>query len=139
MCPGVNPLIYPPDIPASRIYYRKEFKGAAFTGKVLSSREASAILWHGEKVQELTIEADRFWFGAVRRQMTIYTPVDNAGCWVPFRENESYFFIPMVEKDTLYLGVCTYATFNRKADGNYVDFMTAMFGKGKKFKVQRKK
>ena len=53
-CMGVNPEIYPPDIPKSRIYYRGEFKGAAFTGKVLSTKEAIGLTRVGENIQELT-------------------------------------------------------------------------------------
>ncbi|MGB7069260.1 MAG: hypothetical protein WBD22_07175 [Pyrinomonadaceae bacterium] len=138
MCPGVNPEMYPPDIDASRTYYRKEFKGSAFTGKVVSSKEASGIFQSGESIQEVTVEVDRYWFGVKRRIITIYTPLDRSGCWTPFVENESYFFIPTNEKNILYLGVCTYSTFNRKADGNYVDFMEDMFGKGKRFKPKKK-
>jgi len=138
MCPGVNPEIYPPDIEVSRTYYRKEFKGSAFTGKVVSNKEAVGILRSGEKVQEITIEVDRYWFGVKRRIVKIYTPLDKSGCWSPFRENESYFFIPTNEKSMLYLGVCTYGTFNRKVDGNYVKFMEDMYGKGKRFKPNEK-
>lgn len=137
MCAGVNPDIYPPDISASRIYYRDDFKGAAFTGKVLSSSQTPDLLLEGEKVQEVTIEVDRYWFGVSGRVVKIYTPVDSAGCWAPFHMNESYFFIPKSEKQMLYLGVCTYATFNRKSDGNYVDFMIKMFGQGKRHKPEK--
>lgn len=139
MCPGgVNPEMYPPDIPASRAYYRGEFKGAAFTGKVLSSEEAIGILRLGEKVHEVTIEVDRYWFGVERRIIKIYAPLDNAGCWVPFRKDESYFFILEIDKQIPYLGVCTYSTFNRKSNGNYVSFMVTMFGDGKRFKPKEK-
>jgi len=133
MCPGFNPEIYPPDIPKSRIYYRDEFKGAALTGKVISSREAAGITRLDEQIQELTVEVDRYWLGVKRRTMTVYAPKDDTGCWVPFRENESYFFMPILEKKILYIHGCTYASYNRKPDGNYVDFMTTMFGRGKKF------
>ena len=137
ICPGVNPELYPPDIPASRSYYKNEFKGAAFTGKVLSSQEAPGDLLKGERVQELRVEIDRFWLGVGRRTVTIYAPIDRTGCWVPFVRNESYFFVPSLEDGFLYIGVCTYATYNRKSDGNYVDFMVKMFGKGKRFKSKR--
>ncbi|MEP6788784.1 MAG: hypothetical protein ABJB40_10165 [Acidobacteriota bacterium] len=134
MCPGVNPEVYPPDITKSRIYYRDEFKGAAFSGKVLSSKIAVGMMRLGEEVQELTVEVDRFWFGVKKQTVTVYAPKDNEGCWFPFRQNESYFFIPTLENGILYIGGCTYATYNRKPDGNYVDFMIAMFGSGKRFK-----
>ncbi len=137
MCPGVNPDIYPPDIPQSRIYYRDEFKGASFTGKVLSSERIPSPLRENEKVQEVTIEVDRYWFGVGHRVVKIYTPADDAGCWFAFKKDESYFFIPRREKQKLYLGVCTYATFNRKHDGNYVDFMVKMFGEGKRYKPKK--
>lgn len=137
MCPGVNPDIYPPDISASRIYYRDEFKGAAFTGRVLSSAQIPDFLREGEKVQEVSIEIERYWFGVADRVVKIYTPVDNAGCWAPFHKGESYFFVPKSEKQMLYLGLCTYASFNRKSDGNYVDFMVKMFGKGKRYKPKK--
>lgn len=130
---GVNPEIYPPDVASSRTYYKDEFKGAAFTGKVLSSEEAVGVLRKGEKVQELTIEVDRYWFGVARRIVKIHTPIDSAGCWAPFRKDQSYFFIPEIEGDMPYLGTCTYKTFTREPDGNYVDFMIKMFGEGKRF------
>ncbi len=136
MCPGVNPEVYPPNIDESRTYYQREFKGSAFTGKVISSKEAVGMLRSGERIQEVTIEVDRYWFGVESRTVTIYTPLDRSGCWAPFVVNESYFFIPENEKNMLYLGICTYATFNKKADGNYVKFMEDMFGKGKRFKPE---
>ncbi len=137
MCPGVNPEMYPPDVKKSREYYKKEFNGAAFTGKVMSSEEAPDVLREGQKVQELTVEIDRYWFGVDRRSITIYTPKDGSGCWLPFLKNESYFFIPTLVDGRLHVEICAYATFNRKHDGNYVAFMVKMFGKGKKFDVKR--
>lgn len=137
MCPGVNPDLYPPDIKKSRDHYKNEFKGAAFTGKVTSSREAPDLLQEGKKLQELTVEIDRFWFGVNRQSIIIYTPKDGTGCWLPFLVNESYFFIPSFEDGRLQVGICAYATYNRKNDGNYVAFMVKMFGKGKKYDSKR--
>lgn len=134
MCPGVNPEIYPPDIDKYRVHYRDEFKGASFTGMVLSSSEVKSPLNDHEKLQEVTIEVDRYWFGVSKRVLKIYTPADKTGCWSPFKVNERYFFIPRSDKQLLRVEICTYATFNRKSDGNYVDLMVKIFGKGKKFK-----
>ena len=112
-----------------------EFKGAAFTGTVITSHESAREDKGGEKLQELTIEVDRYWFGVRRRTMAIYAPKNR--CWKPFREGEKYFFIPAVEDGILYGGVRAYATYNPKPDGNYVEFMSDMFGPRKTFTRRR--
>jgi len=138
MCPGFNPKIYPPDIKAMKKYYRKEFKGTAFTGKVLATTESATVTYKGRKTQEVTIEVDRVWLGSKKNIVVLYTPLDNSGCWLPFTKGERYFFIPNMEDGILYIGLCTYSSFNKKPDGNYVDLMIAMFGKGKQVgKVQK--
>lgn len=137
MCPGVNPSIYPADIPKFKKYYRDEFKGAAFTGKVVSSKAFPGELTsYGDKVLEMLVNVDTAWLGVTRPTMTLYTS-DNP-CGVRFRESESYFFIPTLEKGRLYIGPCVYASYTSKSDGNFVDLMIAMFGQGKKFGVRRK-
>lgn len=131
MCPGVNPEIYPPDVPKLKKYYRDEFKGAAFTGKVASIKEVPGELTNiGDKVLEIVVNVDVAWFGVKSPIITLYTS-DNP-CGLRFRQKESYFFIPVIENHRLFIGPCTYATFSSKSDGNYVELMTAMFGKGKK-------
>ncbi len=132
MCPGVNPSIYPADIPKFKKYYRKEFKGAAFTGKLVSSKEVpGTVTSYGDKLLEITVDVDRAWLGVNRPRMTLFTSDNPWG--VGFRKNESYFFIPILEKGQLYIGPCTYASYSSKSDGNFVDLMKAMFGRGKKF------
>lgn len=133
MCSGVNPDIYPPDMKKVKKYYRTEFKGAAFTGEIVSikviSGESTSL---DDKVLEVTVEVDRAWLGVGHPEMRFYTS-DNP-CGIHFKENESYFFIPTPEKGRLYIAPCTYASYSSKSDGNYVDLMVAVFGKGKKFR-----
>ena len=131
MCPGVNPDIYPPDFEKQRKYFREDFKGAAFTGKVLTvikvPGEKTDI---GDNILEVTVMVDRIWLGGKQRKMTFYTS-DNP-CGTRFLQDESYFFIPSIENGRLYIALCTYATYSRKADGNYVALMERIFGKGRK-------
>jgi len=131
MCPGVNPDIYPPDFEAQKKYFRQDFEGAAFTGKVLSVQKVSGEKTEiGDSVLEITGIVDRVWLGEKRREMTFYTS-DNP-CGARFLQNESYFFIPSIENGRLYIAPFTYATYSRKVDGNYVTLMERIFGRGRK-------
>jgi hypothetical protein len=131
-CPGVNPDVYPPDFEVWKKYFRQDFKGAAFTGKVLTvikmSGEKTDI---GDNILEITVKIDRIWLGRKQREMTFYAS-DNP-CGTRFRQNESYFFIPSLENNRLYIAPCTYGTYSSKPDGNYVELMERILGKGKKF------
>lgn len=134
MCPGVNPSIYPPDLKKVKKYYRNEFKGAAFTGKVLSSKVLPGELTSlGDKVLEVTVEVDRAWIGVKSAKMTIYTS-DNP-CGSRFLEGKSYFFIPELENGRLYIAPCTYASYSNDPNGNFVDLMVSVIGRGKKLRI----
>lgn len=136
MCPGVNPSIYPPDMREVKKYYRSEFKGAAFTGVVASSNVLPGELTPlGDKVLEIVVDVDRAWFGVKRSEIRFYTS-DNP-CGIRFLTGKSYFFIPTLESGRLYVGPCTYASYSSASDGNFVDLMVSVLGKGKKFRVRK--
>lgn len=132
MCPGFNPDIYPPDMQEVRRFYQREFRGAAFTGKVVSITDIPGeVTKYGDKVLEIEVEVDRAWTGVTQSRMKIYTSTNP--CGLRFRLDGSYFFIPNIEDGRLFIGTCTYASYSSKVDGNFVDLMVAVFGSGRIF------
>lgn len=136
MCPGVNPEMYPPDLPALAEYYRNDFKGAALTGKVVSLKELPEEKTElGDNLIQVDVEVQRAWIGEERPQIRLYSSTNP--CGRRFELNKSYFFIPKIEDGRLYIGPCAYATYSSKPDGNYVELMVAIFGEGKRFDTSR--
>ena len=92
-----------------RRYYREQFKGALFTGKVVQSE----VMWdakHESRIRKVIVDVEKFWLGVDDRQITVYTwPGNGSDCGYPYEVGKHYFFNPEYEEGVLKISSCSYA------------------------------
>jgi len=73
-------------------YYLEEFKGAIFTGKVLSIKDVT-VRWLDSLslMKEVIVEVEEYWVGVEHPQMKIYTGTGEGDCSTDFKIGEIYF------------------------------------------------
>lgn len=92
-----------------RRYYREQFKGALFTGKVLQS-DIMRDQKEGIQIRKVIVDVDKFWLGVDSTQVTLFTwPGNGADCGYPYEVGKQYFFNPQFVEGVLKIGGCSYA------------------------------
>jgi len=76
-------------------FYREQFKGAVFIGKILSIKEVT-VKWFDEDelMKEVSIEVNKYWFGVEKSKMIVYTGTGGGDCGVDFEIDKRYFLSP---------------------------------------------
>jgi hypothetical protein len=123
-----------------RKYYLNDFKGALFTGKVLSIEKVKVSDKFGDGSfdhyqNKVTVEVEKYWVGVTQSSMTVYTGADGGGCGVDFEVGESYYFNPNFSNGRYQTGICDYMFDNfRNADESVTKKLNDLLGPAKEFK-----
>jgi hypothetical protein len=124
-----------------RNFYRNEFKGAVFTGRVLKVEKV------GRKIDDdfvatenkVTVEVDKYWVGSVRPVMTVYTGT-GGDCGVNFVPGGRYFFYPHSSEGRLRAGICDYVSnAAMEANAESVKNFSEILGPAKTFRKKVKR
>jgi hypothetical protein len=120
-----------------RKYYLEQFKGAIFTGKVLSVKD-EWVRWFDNfsLMKEVIIEVDEYWVGVEHPQMKIYTGTGEGDCSADFKIGEIYFI--NVDKTGGVLWSTFYNSSNidsPKELKRETKFISKIFGKPRKIKA----
>jgi hypothetical protein len=91
-----------------RKYYRHEFKGAVFAGKVLTIDRVVITASDGlpMELKEFTFEVEKYWVGVASRTIKIRTI--SGSCAVRFQVGESYLVNATRESLGLSTNICHY-------------------------------
>jgi hypothetical protein len=111
-----------------RDFWLAEYRGALFTGEVVSIRRVS-VKWL-EMVRtmvEVTVKVDRYWRGVRRPLMTFYTGIGGGDCGVRYRKGDRRFFNPEVVSGRLETDICSVLN-----EGE-VAALTKLLGEGQSF------
>lgn len=86
----------------TRRYYRENFKGAIFTGKVLSLRETDLELVDGlERVMRVEVEVESLLIGEEDKKIVVFTGRSEGDCHMPFDVGKVYGFQATLENGSL--------------------------------------
>jgi hypothetical protein len=118
-----------------RNYYKNKFKGAIFTGKVLSveTAEFDAGLSSPIAQKKLTVEVDKYWFGIEDREVTVNTGMNSGDCGVSANKDDKFFFIARYDKDQLWTDICDYSIYENFNEEKLTNRFTEILGKSKTF------
>ncbi|HEX8736981.1 MAG TPA: hypothetical protein VF721_16740 [Pyrinomonadaceae bacterium] len=120
-----------------RKYYLEQFKGAIFTGKVLSIKDVTVQQFDSlSLMKEVIVEVEEYWVGVEHPQMKIYTDDGEGSCGADFKIGEMYFL------DIDKIGGLLWSTFynSSKIDSpkdlkKKTKFISKIFGNPRKIKA----
>ena len=121
---------------ALRKYYNN-FKGAIFTGKVLSVEtiEFDEGFSLPSLKKKLTVEVDKYWFGIKNRKVTVFTGFGSGDCETHSEKGETYLFIAGYDNEKqLWTGLCDYSIYAKLNKKEIINRFTEILGKPKVFK-----
>jgi hypothetical protein len=124
---------------AAKNFYRKKFKGALFTGKVLDVEVAKQKIddEYYTLQKKITIQVEKYWLGVKESTMTIYTGIGGGDCGINFEKGKRYFFSPQYLEGVLRTGICDYLSADdMSADGKSVKGLNEILGEAKAFEAE---
>lgn len=134
-CPGTN--FTDKSSSALRKYYKNNFKGAIFTGEVLSVEIFKVDAGLGSPIaqKKLTIKVDKYWFGVKDRKVIVNTGFASGDCGTHSKEGETYLFIARYDKKKqLWTGICDYSIYEGLNKEEIINRLTEILGKPEVFK-----
>jgi hypothetical protein len=108
-----------------RAYYKNNFNGAIFTGKIKGIRDLPVTTdYHSSlPLSELTIEVDEYWLGVDKPVIKVLTIGGLSSCAVKWETDRTQFFIVYRDKQGLHAGMCDLSSWRgRYPDKEWSDY-----------------
>ena len=124
-----------------RRYYLNEFRGALFTGTVISREQVSRVIDQDYSIKEnkVTVRVDKYWLGITDPITVIFTGLGGGDCGVYFEVGKQYLFEPQLIDGKLRSGHCEYDTEDSKLpNGKAAAELEEVLGKPKRFSQKPK-
>lgn len=120
-----------------RVYYKNNFNGAIFTGKIKSIRDVPVATGDQSSLplRKLTIEVDEYWLGVDKPVIKVLTIGGLSLCAVKWETDRTQFFIAYRDKQGLHVGMCDLSSWRgRYPDKEWSDYTLEVLGPAKSFR-----